>query len=542
MQTRIIPHYFSLVRIRRLIAFALMLLLPLGFIGYLGYEMSRSERARTTSQFDRLLNQQLNDIDRVFQDEMLSIEQELVQAYETANGEVSAVESPLMLEAFELNATGELLLPTASSPNTSEQEFLRRTRSIWQSGIRLPTLSESSVAVPPSLQKVSQYGNRIARNSQQLRPSITASQTGWHAWFYSNDVHLLHWLQLPNGHLIGSELNRPALIARLIGALPASSSLPDARIILRSATRRVLHQWGSHSPAEAEVPLLSLALSPPLETWSLDYHSRDLPQATGGLSRTVLLNLIGLATTFLVIALWFYRENNRTLREAARRVSFVNQVSHELKTPLTNIRLYTEMAAARLPDDDVSANQSLAVVSQETNRLSRLINNVLSFARSERDNLQLHPKRLPIGDALATCLHHWQPALALAGIEVTITQDEPAAVLADPDAFEQIIGNLFSNLEKYTAQSGESKLTVTAHHNDIHLDLIDQGPGIPRNVHKDVFTPFTRLNSSLTEGVSGTGIGLSIARNLAREMDGDLILIPSQSGSHFRLTLPSATP
>jgi signal transduction histidine kinase len=528
------------VKARRLIAFLLMILLPLGFIGYLGYEMSRSEKARTANQFEGLLTQQLNDIDRVFQDELLTIEQELVEAYRMAEAQPSAVRSPLILEAFEIDTAGELLNPAADSPNAGAQEFLKRTRSIWQSGIQLPSLSESQGALATPLQKESVYGNRSARGAEKTRPSITDSGTGWHAWFYNNDVHLLHWLRLPKGHLIGSELNRPAVLARLIGALPASSSLPDARIVLRSATRRVLHQWGSHTPEDDEAPLLSITLSPPLETWSLDYFSNALPQATGGLPRTVLLNLLGLATTFLVIALWFYRENNRTLREAARRVSFVNQVSHELKTPLTNIRLYTEMAASDLSEDEQDSARSLQVVSEETNRLSRLINNVLTFARAERRNLQLQPRPLAVAETTTACLRHWQPALELAGVQVLITESAPVTVLADRDAFEQILGNLFSNLEKYAPRSGPAHLTIQAQEDHIQLDLVDQGPGIPRHARKRVFAPFTRLHSTLNEGISGTGIGLSIARNLAREMAGDLLLIPSSSGAHFRLILPRA--
>ena len=148
-------------------------------------------------------------------------------------------------------------------------------------------------------------------------------------------------MSLSDGTTLGGEINRPAFLSRLIAKLPGGNDLQDARIILKSATQQNLYQWGDHEPSKEEIPILTLTLAPPLETWSLHYYSPFIPQRQSGLTRPVLLNLTGLAIAFLIIAIWFLRENNRALRLAARRVSFVNQVSHELKTCL----LYTSDAA-----------------------------------------------------------------------------------------------------------------------------------------------------------------------------------------------------
>lgn len=524
------------MKLRPLIAFLLLIILTLGLIAYLGYQMSQSEQSKTNQQLDALLTQQLNEIDSSFQGQLLALEQELLQAYDLSPSQPAEIFSPLIAHSFLLDSANQLAFPGSNSPNPESLAFLARTKSIWESGIKLARVTESSLPLP-TLQKTV-LGQRTSRSTNTIRATATARETGWHAWFHDNDVHLLHWVRLANGQVLGSEINRSAFLARLIGALPTSTSLPGARIVLRSATRQTLYQWGEHTPGPEEAPILSLILSPPLEAWNLEYYSPSISQSPHKLPRSVLLNLLGLAAAFLVIAFWFYRENNRSLREASRRVSFVNQVSHELKTPLTNIRLYAEMAANDLADSEHPSAQSLQVVTEESGRLSRLINNVLSFARADRSDLQLHPRSLDSESLLASCLKHWQPSLDLAGITITTDLAPGQAIYADRDAVEQIVGNLLSNVEKYAASGRVAHLSTQAIGHQLAIDFIDQGPGVPRAACRKIFTPFTRLNSSLTEGVSGTGIGLSIARALAQEMDGDLILLPSDAGAHFRLLLP----
>ncbi|MEM6910240.1 MAG: HAMP domain-containing sensor histidine kinase [Verrucomicrobiota bacterium] len=540
------------------VPFALLVLIPLGLLAVLAWEMSLKEQTQTAERFESLIEQQLNEIDATFRSELLRIEQQLLQAYQRAAAtlEPSAIATPLVRHAFLLDADSRLLYPAPDTRNPASLEFLDHTQAIWASGLRFgeeetarpsppPNELEEDLLAPlaPERSQAPAFGLKQARQRSLPRARVSTQETGWHAFFHGSDIGLLHWVRLDNGQTLGAEINRAAFLARLIGDLPSrlggKASLPDTRIVLRSATREILHQWGAHRPEASQVPLLSLILSPPLESWTLDYYSATIPAPRTGLPLSVLLNLAALALVLLLLAWWFYRENNRALREASQRVSFVNQVSHELKTPLTNIRLYTEMAAEDLDGGPAHpAAQSLHIVQEESSRLSRLIQNVLSFARADRQKLQLHPQPLNPNTCIQQTLAHWQPTLDAAGITVETDLQSTQTASADPDALEQILGNLLSNIEKYAAQGGRAHIASHDVNGSIEIHIQDQGPGIPQHAREKIFTPFTRLSDQLTEGVSGTGIGLSIARTLAQEMNATLALRESSKGAHFVLTLP----
>ncbi len=155
-----------------------------------------------------------------------------------------------------------------------------------------------------------------------------------------------------------------------------------------------IYQWGGYGPADDERPRATLALSYPLGGWSLAYYAP--PELTrAGLSRSLWFNVgsavVAVALAVLGLAAYFYRENARDMRVAAQRVSFVNQVSHELKTPLTNIRMYAELLEQEIDESQEKPRRHLDIIVSESQRLSRLIGNVLTFSRRERHTLQLRP-------------------------------------------------------------------------------------------------------------------------------------------------------
>ncbi|MCE9520646.1 MAG: HAMP domain-containing histidine kinase, partial [Verrucomicrobia bacterium] len=170
---------------------------------------------------------------------------------------------------------------------------------------------------------------------------------------------------------------------------------------------------------------------------------------------------------------------------------------------------------------------------------SRLIHNVLTFGRQQRDQLTVHPRAASLDEVTQRVAGVWRPGLEARGFTVECSLHTPHIFKFDPDAVEQIIGNLLSNVEKYAESGHFVSIATQTDDKNARLTIEDHGPGIPARMRANVFAPFVRVRNDVTEGVSGTGIGLSISRNLAELHGGSLSLENvAGGGSRFVLTLP----
>ena len=356
----------------------------------------------------------------------------------------------------------------------------------------------------------------------------------------------VHWRRREDGSWSALRLDGAAVHQRLLGSLsPSGITPPPGTMLLLNDFGANLHSWGQTLFKPGMEPELTLACATPLKRWRVGYVS-----ARGEFPSAALFPiLLGITSGSLVVpalAWLYFRESSREIRVAHQRVSFVNQVSHELKTPLTNIRLYAEMARTRAEDrGDEAAVRQLTVVEAETARLSRLIQNVLNFARKQRDRLTVMLKPCDLNPMLTRLVDHWQPVLEKRGLALEVSKPDRLEVMADADAVEQILGNLLSNAEKYALDGRWVGLSVieTPDRQAVEVSVTDRGPGIPPAKVETIFEPFERLRSDLREGVSGTGIGLTISRELAQLMGGHLrVDAEHRGGARFVLTLPKAAP
>jgi signal transduction histidine kinase len=365
------------------------------------------------------------------------------------------------------------------------------------------------------------------------------SSHGWIGWYWEEGLHLLFWRRGPDGGVVGAEVERIALLARVVGELPVAE-LESGRIVLADARGDAIFAWGAREPEQGEKPVATLALEHPLEFLRLEAFASpaEIDRFFGG---AVRLNLVaGLGAVLLAmigLAAYFFRESTRELREASQRVNFVTRVSHELKTPLTNVRLYAELLEQELEDEDETAKKRLAVIVAESQRLTRLIHNILTFSKHESGTLELARAPVQVEEVIDQVLEQFAPALNSKQIAVTFERAKTPPVLGDRDAIGQILANLISNVEKYASAGGALIISTTVENGRTVVSVADRGPGVPRAHRVRIFEPFYRVSDRLSDGVAGTGIGLTIARELARRHGGDLILADGDRGACFKLIL-----
>jgi len=240
---------------------------------------------------------------------------------------------------------------------------------------------------------------------------------------------------------------------------------------------------------------------------------------------TVLMALLG----FIV-----FGQQCRASVLAEQRVSFVNSVSHELRSPLTNMLLNIDLTTEAIDDKVSDATRRLALVQEEARRLGRLIDNVLTFSRHEQGQFRSEPRACVPASVIAAVVEQFAPSFARRALTVSRTGDVSAACVLDSDALAQILGSLLSNVEKYVP-GGKIKIVSALTGKTLIIRITDEGPGIPVAAAERISRPFERLDSRVNEGASGTGLGLAIARDLASSMGGSLRHVPSERGASFEL-------
>jgi signal transduction histidine kinase len=428
---------------------------------------------------------------------------------------------------FVLGADGQFLYPPIQQTMThGEREFIERTRSVWESG----AIAQRNSKVPLD-----------SKTNVLLSSGAAGGLRGqWHPWYWGSGLQLLYWWPTGSGEIYGVEWDRSRLIADVIGILPDTSLRAEEESLgvqWVGATGQVLYQWGIHPEKGDEGPIAEQALTNPFGAWAFKAYSGVSGSWQLGRLWYLATILSAAVLIFVSLGVYFYRENSRELREASQRISFVNHVSHELKTPLTNIRLYAELLREHANAPSEQDSKRLSVILSESERLSRLINNVLAFNRNRSSKLRLNAARGSVDDTLRQVLDQFRPLLAQHNVDLHFTGSAQEDCGFDRDVLEQIVGNLLSNVEKYARDASVVMVESGMNGGAIGILVYDNGNGIPEREREAIFEPFYRIDNASNEGIAGTGIGLSIARDLARLHGGELTLEASEVGARFRVRL-----
>lgn len=241
------------------------------------------------------------------------------------------------------------------------------------------------------------------------------------------------------------------------------------------------------------------------------------------------------------------REVAQRMHEARQKTDFVSNVSHELKTPLTSIRMFSELLAENRVQDPGRQKQYLNIIVSEAGRLTRLINNVLDFARMERGEKRYRMESVELGEQLREVAGMLSPNLQEQGLrlELDVPAETKFTLLADADALAQVWVNLICNAEKYAAAGKQISVRLeradgeSAAPGRVRVVVEDRGPGVPRGLEKRIFEQFYRVDDSLAANVQGSGLGLTLARQIIEAHRGRIWYEPRpEGGSRFVVELP----
>jgi signal transduction histidine kinase len=293
------------------------------------------------------------------------------------------------------------------------------------------------------------------------------------------------------------------------------------------------------SLANSKGELLNIALQFPLNDMVLSVHLTD-ENSSSSYMFVVLIAIImfvALAGGFFAV----YRSTKSQILLANKRQDFVSAVSHELKTPLTAIRMYAELLQNSWVANETKRQKYYALIVNETERLSRLIQNVLNLSKLERGNWNVQFSKVNPKTILDTFVATYTQNIEKHGFDLTVTSDICNMQLTlDKDAVMQILTNVVDNSLKFARDSAYKMiaLELRVSENDVYFVVRDYGPGIPQKELSHVFEEFYRVGNEMTRTTAGTGIGLSMVKKLCDMTNMKIEIENAGPGLRTKLHLP----
>ena len=301
-------------------------------------------------------------------------------------------------------------------------------------------------------------------------------------------------------------------------------------------------RWRVSTPASPNGPepqiirsLSEAGLAGKLDFWSVTGDSHWELNRALWLAGVALMLLLVMAGAYAI-----HRGVNQELHVVQLQSDFVAAVSHEFRSPLTTLRTLTEMLAQDRITDEVRRRQSYVFLERETGRLQRLVEDLLDFGRLESGRKQY---RLALHDVFAlvrTAVTNFREDALANGFQVELNLDNrPATVQADEEALARALRNLLENAVKYSPECRTIWVEGAVHAHHAAVSVRDRGMGVDPNEQREIFQKFVRGTAAKRAGIKGTGIGLSMVRQIVEAMGGQIQLESSTGvGSTFTVLLP----
>ena len=395
--------------------------------------------------------------------------------------------------------------------------------------------------------------SRLNPSEAEFRQLIGDAAQGTVARFVDNRLALLFWYRPGRapGTVFGAQISIKRLKEDLRGIFdelkqPVSE---DICVAILDDNAKPAAMSRNDFQTNWKRPFAATEIGETLPHWEVAVYLLD-PGKLSKAAHTAKLTL-GLLIVTLVFAIgagsWLIvRDLNRELNLARQKTDFVSNVSHELKTPLTSIRMFSELLAEGRVGEPEKQKNYLRIITAETARLTRLINNVLDFARMERGEKKYNLAACDLAALVRETAETYRPHLESTGFQFSVSLPEkPVPVRVDRDAVAQIIVNLLSNAEKYSNGAREIEIITCRCDTPLphaEMKVLDRGSGVPQGSEEKIFEQFYRAHDSLGSGIQGSGLGLTLARQIARAHGGDVRYEPREGGgSSFALRLPLQT-
>lgn len=293
-------------------------------------------------------------------------------------------------------------------------------------------------------------------------------------------------------------------------------------------------------------PLIRRPLSGPLQEFTLwAYTSGSDPVASTLVRNTIIYSTLMILFLALVIvgvvvtARFIFRE----VRLSRLQTDFVSNISHELRTPLTSIRMFIETLQLGRVQDEAERQECLNVIAEESERLTRMIERILGWARMEAGRRVYNMERISVEHLVETTLRAFQTQRINASLKFSHSVEAGLPdVFMDEEALSEAILNLLNNAVKYTGEDKRINLRAFLQRGQVAIEVADNGIGIGTADRKRIFDKFYRADALLSRKTEGSGLGLTIVRHIL-DAHGGKVQVESELGvgSRFTLLLPAAS-
>lgn len=429
---------------------------------------------------------------------------------------------------------------TSEESKSNEQEAFRREASVRNVQPQ-QSFDESSRAQVTNLWSA----------TTEFRALATGRDEGMVTRFVQDRLDMIFWLrpaQAPDmifGCLIEADSLRDLWPAVMPGTSSRERAPEFVLALLDDKARPVATYPAGEKGRDWKRPFVASEIGEALPHWEAALYlmrPEQLQESARGLRRTLIFLIVGMLTAIACGGWLVVQDARLQLARAQQKTDFVSNVSHELKTPLTSIRMFAELMQNGRPETAEKAPQYLRIIMVEAERLTRLINNVLDFAKLERKQKRFEKKPIELHAVVERTWESHELHLRESGFTTRWqAAPPPYPVVGDEDALAQILVNLFSNAEKYAGAKKEVELHSYIDGNHVCISVLDRGLGVPRGDERKIFEAFYRAHDSLSSGIQGSGLGLTLAQRLAREHDGEITVQAREGGgSNFTLRLPLA--